>query len=173
MHMICLVKRHAILSNEILLKYPGSTIVSLAGSPALFVHLFDSRIPTKSAREVIFEDTQSSVSGGIPFGTTDEFFRVNLTGYSGELAEFANRLAGFKKYQANDFLVTSKNVCTQIKVTGSKKQKTLYVANPNDCLIKANAKHGPITIVLPDFIDYNASNIMTIKKQTNPIIKYK
>lgn len=159
-----LVKRYEILSQEILHRYPGSAITSVAGSPALFVQLFDPRLPTKSAREIIFDDLQSSVSGGVPFGATDQFFRVNLTGYSAELAEFANRLVGSQKYSANDFLISSKHVCSQTKICGSKKEKTRYVANPNNCVIKADAKDGPIVIVLPEFIDYDVSNIITIKK---------
>jgi aspartate/methionine/tyrosine aminotransferase len=159
-----LVKRYEILSKEILLRYPGSVITSVAGSPALFVQLFDPRLPTKSAREIIFDDLQSSVSGGVPFGATDAFFRVNLTGYSAELAEFANRLADAKKYSAHDFLISSEHVCNQIKICGSRKEKTHYVANPNNCVIKAHAKEGPIVVVLPEFIDYDVSNIITIKK---------
>ena len=170
-----LVRRYAILSKEILLRYPGSTIVSIAGSPALFVHLFDSRLPAKSARAIIFDDLESSVSGGAPFGATDEYFRVSLTGYSAELAEFTNRLAGSKKYCADDFLISSEHTCDRVKVCGSRKQKTLYVANPNNCAIEVNANDGPIDIVLPEFIDYDASNIITIKRtdRSNHRVKVK
>ena len=115
-------------------------------------------------REIIFDDLRSSVSGGIPFETTDAFFRVNLTGYSVELAEFTNRLVGCKKYHSDDFLISSKHPCHRVKVCGSRKHKTRYVANPNNCVIEADATEGSIIIVLPEFIDYDASNI-TIKKE--------
>lgn len=39
-------------------------------------------------------------------GATDEFVRINLCGYSEDLAEFLNRLAGYKKYKASDLLIT-------------------------------------------------------------------
>jgi aspartate/methionine/tyrosine aminotransferase len=159
-----LIKRHDIVSKEVLQRYPGSSIVSVPGGPALFVRLSDERFPAKSAREIIFEDIRASVSGGVPFGETDEFFRVNLTGYSAELAQFTNRLAESKKYSPADFLISSKQVCEQIKICGSKKQNTHYIANPNNCVIKADAEDGPIVITLPEFIDYNASNIITIMK---------
>lgn len=157
-------KRFKILSEEIVSRYPGSSIVSVSGSPALFVHLSDSRLPAQSAREIIFDDLRTAVSGGVPFGGTDEFFRVNLTGFSAELAELTNRLAGFDKYKPQDFFVSSKHTCNHTKICGTKGQKTRYVANPNNCVIDADAADGPIIIELPEFIDYDASNIITIKK---------
>lgn len=159
-----IVKRHKILTKEIIKRYPGSKIVSVPGSPALFVHLSDPRLSKVSAREIIFDDLRSSVSGGVPFGATDEFFRVNLTGYSAELAEFTNRVVGFEKYGPNDFLISGEDVCQHVKICGSKNKNTLYVANPNNCVIEANAQEGPLVIVLPEFIDYNVSNIVTIIK---------
>lgn len=158
-----LVKRYHILNKEILRRYPGSINISVSGSPALFIHLSDPRIPKTSASAIIFEDTRSSVSGGTAFGENAEFFRVSLTGYSGELAEFANRLAGFKKYRADDFFKSSVNVCPSVKIDGSRGEKIRYVANPNNCVIKADASRGEIVIELPDFIDYNLISI-TIKK---------
>ncbi len=166
------IKRHRIISKEIRSRYPGSKIVSVAGSPALFVHLADPRIPDQTARQIIFDDLNASVSGGEPFGATDEFFRVNLTGYSAELAGFANRLAGFDKYRPKNFFVTSKTVCAEVKVCGDKNQKVKYVANPNNCVINADAHDGPIVIILPEFIDYDVSNLITIKKidkSNNPV----
>ncbi|MFI5342732.1 MAG: aminotransferase class I/II-fold pyridoxal phosphate-dependent enzyme [Chlamydiales bacterium] len=159
-----LVKRHEIVAKEVLLRYPGSSIVSIHGSPALFARLSDPRFPKQSAREIIFDDIRTSVSGGVPFGETDEFFRVNLTGYSAELAELTNRLAGFQKYHPADFLIVSEQVCQKVKICGRTEQNTRYVANPNNCVILADAKQGPIEIVLPDFIDYDASHVITIKK---------
>lgn len=158
-----LVKRYHILSKELLRRYPESINMSVSGSPALFIHLSDPRLSSKSASDIIFEDTHSSVSGGTAFGENAEFFRINLTGYSDELAQFANRLAGLNKYQTSDFFTSSVNACPSVKIYGSRKEKIRYVVNPNNCLIEANARKGDILIELPDFIDYNLINL-TIKK---------
>ena len=50
MPMQAVVQRFEILSQAVLRRYPGSTIVSVAGSPALFVRLSDPRLSTQSAR---------------------------------------------------------------------------------------------------------------------------
>lgn len=82
-------------------------------------------------------------------GDTNEFVRLNLSGYSQILVEFVNCLAGQKKYKTEDALFVSTCVCPHAKISGKEKSKTLYIATPGDCLIDADALKGAIEIILP------------------------
>lgn len=159
-----LIKRHELVEKEILNRYPGSTIVSIPSSPTFFAKIKDPRIPTMRASDVILKDVNVSVNDGEPMGETNEFIRVNISGYSQLLVEFLNRLAGEKKYEVQDVLFTSSHRCSHAKVCAKESGNTLYIANPGDCFIEADAFQGPIEIVFPRFIDYENSEIITVKK---------
>ena len=92
-------------------------------------------------------------------------YQFNLCGYSNDLAEFLNRLAQEKKYQAKDLLVTSANHCTETTIQAQ--DNNTYVANLNDCNINVDARNNDVTIILPRFINYQASNLISIKKMDN------
>lgn len=89
-----LLQRHASLEHAFLVRYPGSAILSIPGSPTFFAKLHDNRLPAKKASDILLEDLNVSVNGGETMGETSEFIRINLCGDSREFAEFLNRLAG-------------------------------------------------------------------------------
>ena len=105
-----LFKRHELVEKELLFRYPGSTIVSIPGSPTFFAKIKDPRIPGKKASEVIFEQFAVAVNNGTPMGETDEYIRLNLSGSSSELVIFLNRLAGQGQYKIQDVLTISKTL---------------------------------------------------------------
>jgi aspartate/methionine/tyrosine aminotransferase len=155
-----IVKRHNLVKTELLKRYPGTEVTSIEGSPTLFakLHTDGKKIP---AEDIIFKDLNVAVDNGNTMGATDDFIRINLCGYSGDLAEFLNRLAKTKKYNAAELLVSSANHCTQTLVH---RETTHYVANPNDCNIDVDAQDANVQITLPAFINYQRSNLITIRK---------
>ncbi len=167
-----LTKRYRLVEKEMLKRYPGSTVVSIPGSPTFFAKIKDARIPEKRAADVILEDLDVSVNNGKPMGETDEFIRLNLLGYSELLVEFLNRLSGQNTYTLKDVITVSTHTCKRTLVTASG-ATTLYVANPNDCIIESDASQGAVEIILPPFIDFLTSQAITVKKidkSENPIV---
>ncbi len=81
-------------------RYPGSTVISIPGSPTFFAKMKDSRVPAKKASDVLLEDLNVAVNNGEPMGESNEFIRLNLSGYSGLIVEFLNRLAGKRSIPA-------------------------------------------------------------------------
>jgi hypothetical protein len=61
-------------------------------------------------------------------------------------------------------LAVSTDKCSRTTVSSHELSNVLYIANPNDCLIDADALKGPLEIPLPSFFDYEQSRIITIKK---------
>jgi hypothetical protein len=118
-----------------------------------------------TAEEILFKALNVAVDNGKTMGATDDYIRINLCGYSGDLAEFLNRLAKSKKYNANDLLLPSVNHCTHITIRSSDTRH--YVANPNDCNIDIDAQYDNVQITLPQFINYQYSNPITISKMDN------
>lgn len=102
-----LIKRHGFVEKEFIRRYPGSTILSIPGSPTFFAKVRDKRIPDKRASDVIFEDLKVSVNSGDTMGETNEFIRLNLCGYSQQLVEFLNRLSGQGKYTNKEVFFSS------------------------------------------------------------------
>lgn len=100
-----LMKRHELVAKEMGIRFPGSTIISIPGSPTFFAKIKDSRIPNKRASDVILEDFAVSVNSGDPMGETNEFIRLNLSGASQNLVTFLNRLAGQNRYKISDVLI--------------------------------------------------------------------
>src|SRR5262249_32657923 len=148
------VKRHELVAKELLQRYPGSTVISIPGSPTLFAKIKDARIPKKKAADVLLEDLQVLVNLGEPMGETNEYVRLNLSGYSQLLVEFLDRLAGRSKYKLQDVLITTAQVCPQVTICGKDTGTEQYFAAPGDCFIQAYALKGPIEINFPLFIDY-------------------
>lgn len=168
-----LMKRHALIEKEILAKYPGSTVLSIPGSPTFFAKIKDTRIPDKKASDVILEDFDVAVNNGEPMGESNEFIRLNISGYSQILVEFLNRLIGQKKYSLQDVISVSTQVCAYHQIASQEAKNTLYIASPGNCVIDADALKGPIEIIFPSFIDYDISKIMTVKKidsSKNPVV---
>lgn len=97
-----LYKRHVLMSKEFLNCYPGSTIVSIPGSPTFFAKVKDGRIPGKRASDLLLEDFNVSVNSGDTMGETNEFIRLNLCGQSLALVELLNRFAKKKQYSTED-----------------------------------------------------------------------
>lgn len=159
-----LSKRHELVEKELLSRYPGSEVTSIAGSPTFFAKIKDPRIPGKEAWEVLFEDFDVVVNHGEPMGETNEFIRLNLSGYSRPLAEFLNRLAGRKKYEEKDLLLVSTGACASFTVFAQDLTNTVYIVKPNDCRIDVDTQRGPVEILLPPFIGYEKSNVMIVKK---------
>lgn len=158
-----LAMRHNVVEKELLARYPGSTVTSIAGSPTLFAQINDSRLPQISAATIILQDTNTSINPGTIAGDDKSFVRLNLSGYTEELLLFTNRLAGSNKYSKKDLFFTSKDSCHQKTLFSEEGREIAYVAKPGDCHIHANASKGPIQITLPPFINYR--NItLTIKK---------
>lgn len=157
-----IVKRHDIVKTELLKRYPGSQVTSVPGSPTLFAKINSPDISNKSGEEVLLKDVNAAVDNGNTMGATPDFIRINLCGYSGDLAEFLNRLAQEKKYKAEDLLLSTANHCTHTTIHANENKQ--YVVNPNDCLIEVFAQDGDVQIILPQFINYQKSNLITIKK---------
>lgn len=118
-----------------------------------------------TGEEVLLKDLNVAVDNGNAMGATDAFIRINLCGYSGDLAEFLNRLAQAKKYNANELLVSSANHCKHRTIHSS--ENSQYVANLDDCVIDVDAKDANVDILLPQFINYQQSNLISIKKIDN------
>ncbi|WP_068468881.1 aminotransferase class I/II-fold pyridoxal phosphate-dependent enzyme [Candidatus Protochlamydia phocaeensis] len=163
-----LVSRHALVEKELLKKYPGSEILSIPGSPTLFAKIKDARIPSKRASDVLLEDLNVYVNSGDTMGETNEFVRLNLSGYSQILVEFLNRLAEAKQYSIQDVLFTSADNCSHRIISDA-----LYFANPGDCLLEVDASREPVEVIFPPFMDYAASKEIKIKKidaSENPVM---
>lgn len=167
-----LTMRHAIIEKELLKKYPGSSVTSIAGSPTLFAELKDPRIPNTTAADIILADTSTSINIGTITGESASFIRLNLSGYTEELVLFANRLAGEEKYNRKDLFTSSKDVCNTKTVYSEKNREITYVAKPGDCLIHVDAKHGPVKIILPKLIDYRniTLEIEKVDNSRNPVV---
>ncbi|STX50435.1 Allinase [Legionella busanensis] len=157
-----IVKRHDIVKSELLKRYPGTEVVSIPGSPTLFAKLHNSNNTPMTGEDIIFNDLNVAVDNGNTMGASDSFIRINLCGYSGDLAEFLNRLANAKKYQANDLLVSRANHCSHTTIHSN--ETVSYVVKPNDCNIDIDAKDRNIQIILPPFINYQRSNLISIRK---------
>ncbi|MDP1604262.1 MAG: aminotransferase class I/II-fold pyridoxal phosphate-dependent enzyme [Legionella sp.] len=160
-----IVKRHNIVKTELLKRYPGTNVVSIEGSPTFFAKLNSPETKQLPAAGVIFKTFNVAVDNGDAMGAGDDFIRINLCGYSGDLAEFLNRLAGVKKYNADELLVSSANHCTHTVIHGNENNR--YVAIPNDCTIDVDAEAADVQIILPPFINFQRSNLITIKKIDN------
>lgn len=159
-----LIKRHELVEKEVLNRYPGTIVTSIPGSPTFFAKIKDPRIPKKRAADIFFEDLEVTVNNGEPMGESNEYIRLNLSGYSQLLVEFLNRLAGQNKYKNQDVFFPSKQICPRSRVTGKESSNTLYIVSLNDCLIDADALKGPIEIIFPPFIDFDISKVITVKK---------
>ena len=159
-----LLRRHELVETELLRHYPGSTVLSIPGSPTFFAKIKDSRIPHQQAWEVIFEDLGIVVNKGEPMGESNEFIRINLSGYSEGLVECLNRLVGHKKYKKEDVLFVSTQTCPHTMVVAMEAPNTAYIANPNNCLVDADTSKGPMELLCPPFIGYDASSVITIRK---------
>jgi aspartate/methionine/tyrosine aminotransferase len=103
-----LEKRHTLIAEEFVKRYPGSTTLSIPGSPTYFAKVMNKKVPDKKASELLFDDLNISVNSGDTMGETAEFVRLNLCSDSASLVELLNRLAGEKKYTAKDVFFSSK-----------------------------------------------------------------
>lgn len=159
-----LVKRHELVAKEWMHRYPGSSVVSIPGSPTFFAKMKDARVPQKEAAEVVLEDLDVAVNHGEHMGETNEFIRLNLAGYSQPLVEFLNRLAGQKRYRVQDVFVSSAHACSHAVVCANGEAKTVYFVKPGECHIDADALKGALEIVFSPFIDYETSGVVTVKK---------
>jgi hypothetical protein len=148
------------MEKEILKRYPGSTVLSIPSSPTFFAKIKDVRIPEKRACDVLLEDFDITVNNGTPMGETNEYIRMNISGYSSLLVDLLNRLAGEDKYKVNDVFVASKNVCAHTQVCAV----SSYTVKPGDCSIDVDASKGAAEILLPLFIDYEMGQKIKIKK---------
>lgn len=157
-----IVKRHNLVKSELLNRYPGTEIVSIEGSPTIFAKLKSPDIAKMTGEEILYRDLNVSVDNGQSMGQTPQFVRINLCGYSGDIAEFLNRLANKKIYRPEDMLIASQNLCTQTTIHSS--DTAHYVANPNDCNINVDAQNANVQITLPPFINYQRSNLISIRK---------
>lgn len=162
-----LIKRHELVEKELLKRYPGSTVLSVPGSPTFFAKIQDARIPKKQAWEVIFEDLDVVVNNGKPMGGTDAFIRMNLSGYSQGLVEFLNRLAGENKYKVQDVLSISAHQCSPTVVSASDVSNAVYFAKPGDCLIEADSSKGSLEIQFSPFIGYDISEVKVKKTDSS------
>lgn len=160
-----IVKRHDMVKTEMLKRYPGTEVISIPGSPTFFAKLNSPDIPKMTGEQVLLKDINVAVDNGNAMGATDAFIRINLCGYSGDLVEFLNRLAQAKKYSSNDVLVSSANHCTKRTIHSS--ENTQYVANLDDCMLNVDAAVGNVHIILPQFINYQRSNLISVKKIDN------
>ena len=157
-----IVKRHKLVQTELLKRYPETEITSIEGSPTLFAKLKNPELTKITAEHFLLKALNIAVDNGKSMGATDDFIRINLCGFSGDLAEFLNRLAKTKKYNASDLLISSVNHCTRTIIRSSDTKN--YVANPNDCNIDVDVQHADVQIILPQFINYQRSNLITIRK---------
>ncbi|QMT60530.1 aminotransferase class I/II-fold pyridoxal phosphate-dependent enzyme [Legionella sp. PC997] len=162
-----IVKRHNLVKTEMLKRYPGTEVISIPGSPTFFAKLNSPGIPNMTGEQVLLQDLNVAVDNGNSMGATDAFVRINLCGYSGDLAQFLNRLAQANKYKENELLVTSANHCKHRTIHSN--ENFVYVANPDDCIIDVDAADANVEIVLPQFINYQKSNLISIKKIDNSI----
>lgn len=103
-----LMQRHVLMEKEFIKNYPGSTILSIPGSPTFFARVKDQRIPIKRASDILLEDLNISVNSGDSMGETNEFIRLNLCGNSEQLVQVLNRLAKERKYIRSDVFVSTK-----------------------------------------------------------------
>ena len=87
-----LFQRHAYLEKALLQRYPGSTILSIPGSPTFFIKLVDPRISKQKASEILLNDLQISVNSGDAMGETVEYVRLNLCGGTQQFVELLERL---------------------------------------------------------------------------------
>lgn len=163
--------RHELVKRELLKRYPGTLVISIPGSPTCFAKVKDPRIPDKRASDVLLEDLDVFVNNGEPMGETNEFIRLNLSGYSLNLSgysqglvEFLNRLAGRNKYAVQDVFIASLDRCNSCIVASKALPNTVYIVNPGDCRIDADANNGPLEIYFPPFIDYEGSRVFSVKK---------
>lgn len=165
-----IVKRHNIVKEEFLKRYPGTEVISIPGSPTFFAKLNTPAVKNTTAAKVLFNDLNVAVDNGNTMGATDSFVRINLCGYSGDLAEFLNRLVNSKKYTADELIVSSAHHCTHKTIIS--RDNVYYAANPNDCDIDVDAHDANVEILLPPFINYQKSNLITIKKtdSTNHVV---
>ncbi len=152
------------LSNAIKKRYPGSKIAALPGSPTLFVQIKDSRSSSKTAAEILFEDTKTEVADGSLYGEDDSFVRINIMAFSEDLANFANRLLSKEKYSKYHMLISSKVLPEPVPVCGKDGTTVEYVANPNDRVIQVDASKGNVLIVLPQFLGYEQPLKLRIKR---------
>ena len=159
-----MAKRHELAAKELLQRYSGSEIISIPGSPTLFAKIKDDRIPKQRAADILLEDLQVLVNNGEPMGESNEYVRLNLSGYSQILAEFLNRLSGKNKYKAQDLLIASSHQCSQTFLYGKEDGVVRHYVHPGDCIIEADALKGPIEIRFPPFIDYERSQVITVTK---------
>ncbi|MCE0722578.1 aminotransferase class I/II-fold pyridoxal phosphate-dependent enzyme [Legionella resiliens] len=157
-----IVKRHNIVKTEMLKRYPGTEVTSIPGSPTFFAKLNSPDSAKMTGEEVLLKDINVAVDNGNAMGASDAFIRINLCGYSGDLAEFLNRLAQTKKYNANELLVSSAHHCKHRTIHSS--ENIQYVASLDDCIIDVDAKDANVEILLPQFINYQQSNLISIKK---------
>jgi len=157
------------VSKSLLVKYPGSLISTVPGSPTLFVKISDPRIDEgKTASEIIFEDTSTQVADGSSFGEDDTYVRINIMAFGQDLAVFSNRLINEEKYTKRDMTVFTRKIREKILICGSEDKKTVkYVANPNDRRIDVDASDGNVRIVLPQFLGYEPSYKLKIKRIDN------
>lgn len=160
-----IAKRHQIVQAEILKRYPGSNVVSVEGSPTLFVKINSEETKKMPAEQMIFKTFNVAVDNGNSMGATDDFVRINLCGYSGDLAEFLNRLSGENKYKAEDLIVSTASHCTHSTIHG--KEKPQYVISTDDCDIEVDASDADVQINLPKMINFQKSNLITIKRTDN------
>lgn len=157
-----IVKRHNIVKAELLKRYPGTEVTSIPGSPTLFAKLHSPDAKNTPAADILFKNLNVAVDNGNAMGATDDFIRLNLCGYSGDLAEFLNRLAQVNQYKAEDLLISSANHCTHTTIRSRDNKQ--YVVRPNDCDIDVDSQYGDVQLILPQFINYQRSNLITIRK---------
>lgn len=159
-----LAARHELVEKEFIKRYPGSLVLSIPGSPTFFAKVHDPRTPNKMASDLLLEDFDVVVNNGEPMGESNEFIRLNLSGYSEILVEFLNRLVGQKEYKVADLLFSSVNECATSTVVAEERKKIIYAAHPGDCRINVDALKGPVEIQLTPFIDYLGSKTITVSK---------
>ncbi|AYV77716.1 MAG: LL-diaminopimelate aminotransferase [Edafosvirus sp.] len=165
-------KRYHLISKEIKKRYKGSTVATVKGSPTFYVQINDSRLSQKPAADIILADTNTFVNNGTVYGSNDTYIRVNLTGTSFDFVEFLNRLAGRYIYNESDVFISSVNICSQVSVNCEVvKGENNYIVNPNDCDINVYTNMSPFTIVLPKFINYEFSKVITIRKFNDNYVK--
>lgn len=156
--------RHELVEHEFMRRYPGSSVISIPGSPTFFAKVSDARLAEKSAADVLRDDLSVVMNAGEAMGESNEFIRLNLSGYSEVLVEFLNRLHGAHKYTVNDILLTSMKACGQKSVTSQAGEKTVYTVHPADCKIEVDARQGPVEIRLARLIDYLGTFNVVIKR---------
>jgi len=159
-------RRFMILRNALKERYPGTKVVTVPGSPTLFTRIKDKRITSgsKTASEVILEDTNVEVAKGSFYGENDQYVRINIMAFSQDLATFANRLVGKEKYSKHQMLISDKRLPEAIPICGKGQKTVEYIANPNDRIIKVDASEGDVIIVLPQFLGFEPSMRLRIER---------